>query len=192
MDLTGTATPDAYFEERWALGDDPWEHGSRWYETRKYDLTAAALPRPMYRRSFEPGCGAGFLTQRLAERSTDHLAMERHPRGVRTTTERCRHLASVTVTEGCIPSDWPDGRFDLIVLSEVLYYLADDELAEVLGRAHVALAPGGDLVAVHYRAVVDEHVRTGDEVHHRLTTSAPWEHLLHGVDPDFVLDVVRR
>ena len=53
MDLTQrTATPDGYFEDVWSAGDDPWEHGTRWYETRKYDLTVAALPRSRYRRSF--------------------------------------------------------------------------------------------------------------------------------------------
>lgn len=192
--MTGPAagTPADYFDQVWALGDDPWEHGSRWYETRKYDLTASALPRPRYDRSFEPGCGAGFLTRRLGARSARHLAMERHPRGVRATAERTRHLPGVTVVQGCIPFDWPDGSFDLIVLSEILYYLGDDALDEVLRRAFASLAAGGDLVAVHYRRRVEDHVRLGDEVHQHLRGAADWQPMLQVEDPDFVIDVVRR
>ena len=55
-------TPAAYFEELWSASPDPWEHSSRWYEARKYDLTVAALPAAHYRRAVEPACGVGLLT----------------------------------------------------------------------------------------------------------------------------------
>jgi SAM-dependent methyltransferase len=193
VDLTQrAATPDGYFEDVWAAGDDPWEHGTRWYETRKYDLTAAALPRPRYRRSFEPGCGAGFLTSRLAERSEEHLAMERHPRGVAATARRCHDRPTVTVLEGTIPDDWPPGRFDLIVLSEVLYYLDDADLDAVLERVDGSLVTGGDLVVVHYRPAVAEHTWTGDEVHTRLRSRTGWDVVLEVADPQFRLEVLER
>ena len=180
MGVTGTATSDAYFEERWALGDDPWEHGSRWYETRKYDLTGGgAAPPAVPSAPSSQAAARGSSPSGSPRRSREHLAMERHPRGVAATADRCRDLPTVTVVEGCIPADWPAGTFDLIVLSEVLYYLEDDALDEALRCAHAALPPGGDLVAVHYRPVVEEHVRTGDDVHRRLDASAPWERLLH-------------
>ena len=63
-----TATTDTYFEEQWERTDDPWDQVHRFSEQRKYDLTVAALPRPRYRRSFEPGCATGSLTRRLATR----------------------------------------------------------------------------------------------------------------------------
>jgi trans-aconitate methyltransferase len=187
-----TATPDAYFDRCWGDSDDPWAHARRWSETRKYRLTVAALPRPHYRRSFEPGCGIGVLTTLLAARSDDHLAMERHQRGVDATRRRCAALPEVTVTAGRIPADWPEGAFDLIVLSEVLYYLSAGELADVLDRVEAALVPDGDLVAVHYRPTVPEHAWTGDEVHERLRDRPGWTSLNHTVEPGFVLDVLRR
>jgi len=187
----GAATPDEYFDEQWARGADPWEHGTRWYETRKYDLTVAALPRPRYRRSFEPGCGAGFLTRRLAHRSEDHLAMERHPVGVAATRERCADRSTVQVVEGRIPDDWPTGTFDLIVLSEVLYYLDGEDLEACLTKARRSLDAGGHLIAVHYRRDVSAHRWTGDEVHDRLVRLPGWTSLLCGTDVDFRLDVVQ-
>jgi SAM-dependent methyltransferase len=184
------ATTDAYFDEMWASAGDPWAHASRWSERRKYDLTVASLPRPRYDRSFEPGCGIGVLTSSLAPRSQRHLAMERDPRGVEATRGRCADQPGVTVVEGRIPDDWPTAPFDLIVLSEVLYYLAD--IAPVLDLVEATITPGGDLVAVHFRPVVPEHAWTGDEVHEQLRSRPGWTALAHHVEDDFVLDVLRR
>ena len=182
-------TGDAYFEETWATGDDPWDHAGRWYEQRKYGLTVAALPRARYERSFEPGCGAGVLTRLLASRSAGHLAMERHPRGVQATAARCEDLPQVEVRLGTLPDDWPTGTFDLIVLSEILYYLDRAGIAETLDRGRRSLTPGGHLVAVHYRPEVDAHAWNGDEVHDRLRAAPGWLAGTQIVDPEFVLDV---
>lgn len=186
-----TATPDGYFDEMWQTGDDPWAHGTRWYEARKYDLTVAALPAERYQAAFEPGCGAGFLSERLAGRVDRLLAMERSPRGAEATTARCAAHPNVDVAVGRIPDDWPDGAFDLVVLSEVLYYLDDAALALALERTAASLAGaagGGHLVAVHYRLEVAEHARRGDEVHERLRAAFGPATVSH-VEPAFLLDV---
>ncbi len=194
MDLTAgpvrQATTAAYFEERWASSEDPWEHATRWYETRKYRLTVDALPRPHYRRGFEPGSGAGVLTSLLAPRVDELVSMERHPRGAAATQARCRHLPGVQVVTGAIPHDWPDGEVDLVVLSEVLYYLNAATLQSTLDHAAASLEPGGHLVAVHFRPVVEEHTWNGDEVHEWLLDQPGWAHLTRILDEAFVLDVL--
>lgn len=185
-----TSTPDAYFDEMWTRADDPWQHGSRWYEARKYALTVAALPRPRYRRAFEPGCAAGFLTEMLA-RCADHLvAMERSSRGVEVTRRRCAGQPGVDVRRGRIPEDWPEGRFDLIVLSEVLYYLDDDGLGTAIQRAGESLDVDGHLLAVHYRPPVDDHARRGDDVHRSLRAAFGSPTAAYH-ETAFVLDVFR-
>ena len=184
------ATSDDYFAEMWGQGDDPWEHATRWYEQRKYQITVAALPHARYRRSFEPGCGTGVLTRLLAERSDEHVAMERHPRGATATEERCRDLGNVTVEVGAIPRDWIAGTVDLIVLSEVLYYLDDDQLSVTIDRSLGSLCEGGTLVAVHYRADVEQHTWNGDEVHDRLQLDPRWDRPLSLRDDGFRLDVL--
>lgn len=170
--------------------DDPWEHGSRWYEARKYALTVAALPRPRYRRAFEPGCGAGFLTEMLARRADHLVAMERSSRGVEVTRRRCAGHPGVEARRGRVPEDWPEGRFDLIVVSEVLYYLDDDGLGTALQRAGESLDADGHLIAVHYRPSVDEHSRRGDDVH-RVLRAALGCPTASYQETAFVLDVFR-
>jgi SAM-dependent methyltransferase len=184
------ATTDTYFQDVWSTGDDPWDHAGRWYEQRKYDLTVAAVPVERWSRSFEPGCGTGVLTRMLAARADEHLAMERHPRGVEATRRRAADRASLTVVQGAIPYDWPDGTFDLIVLSEVLYYLSEVDLRDALRRTRASLRPGGHLVAVHYRPDVDEHTWNGDEVHDVLAAEPGWRTLTHVVDDEFRLDAL--
>lgn len=194
MDLTAgprrAATTASYFEDRWAGSVDPWKHAARWYEARKYGLTVGVLPRQRYRRCFEPGSGAGVLTQQLASRVGELVAMERHQRGAEATRRRCHDLANVRVMTGAIPEVWPDGRFDLIVLSELLYYLDAGAMHTTLERAAASLDQDGHLVAVHYRPQVEEHTWKGDEVHEWLLDQPGWAHGTHILDEAFVLDVL--
>lgn len=187
-----TPTPDGYFADWWGRSDDPWDHAGRFYERRKYDLTVASLPLERYRRAFEPGCGTGLLTARLATRVDSLLASDRHPRPVAVTAGRCQEFAGVQVELRRIPDDWPSEKFDLIVLSEILYYFNEDSLADTLSLAADTLTPAGHLVAVHYRANVAEHALSGDDVHRRIADTPTWRRLLQHREDDFVLEVYER
>jgi SAM-dependent methyltransferase len=187
-----TATPDCYFSEWWGRSDDPWDHAGRFYESRKYDLTVASLPRPHYRRAFEPGCATGLLTARLAGRVDSVLATDRHQRAVAVAAERCQASPGVAVELRQIPDDWPPGTFDLIVLSEILYYLDVSGVTEALRQAALTLDPGGHLVAVHYRAEVAEHALTGDTVHRLIDEFPAWDRQVRHQEEDFVLEVFER
>ncbi|MEJ8646652.1 SAM-dependent methyltransferase [Streptomyces sp. MS1.AVA.3] len=155
------STPPAYFDALYAGATDPWDLAGRWYEQRKYALTVASLPRRRYRAAFEPGCSVGVLTARLADRCDHLLATDRVPSAVATAAERTRGLPHVEVRRLTIPDEWPDGTFDLVVLSEILYYFDDSALDDVLTRTLDSLEPGGTLVAVHWNHPVPEHRRTG-------------------------------
>ncbi|MFJ9346542.1 SAM-dependent methyltransferase [Streptomyces sp. NPDC101237] len=158
------STPPSYFETMYREASDPWHLGERWYEQRKYGLTLAALPRPRYRRAFEPACSVGELTVRLAERCDRLVACDRVRSAARTAARRTEDLAHVDVRHLAVPAQWPSGTFDLIVLSELLYYFDSEELDTVLGLTVRSLEAGGTLVAVHWNHTVPEHLRTGDEL----------------------------
>jgi Nodulation protein S (NodS) len=117
-----------YFEGMYAANPDPWEFATRWYERRKYALTLAALSRPHYRSAFEPGCSIGVLTEALALRCDRLLSVDLVDAAVRQCRTRTASLPSaagqVEVRQwDATNDDWPDESFDLVVVSEILYYL---------------------------------------------------------------------
>ncbi len=156
------------FEAAYQSHDDPWDFTTSPYEQRRYELTVATLPRPRYRRAFEPGCSIGELTARLASRCDTVVARDAAPTAVARARQRLAVWPGVDVDQGMVPGDWPEGRFDLVVLCELGYYLSADELAEVARRSLGSLAGDGTFLAGHWRGTADDQVQHGDEVHRQL------------------------
>lgn len=187
-----SATPADYFTSMYAGTEDPWDLAGRWYEQRKYALTLGALPHPRFRRAFEPGCSVGVLTRLLAGRCEELLAADRVASAVDAARARNRDLPHVAFRHLVLPQDWPGGSFDLIVLSELLYYFDDATLRTVLDRAARSLEPGGTLLTVHWAHPVPDHVRTGRELDPFLDATEGLSPQLRLDDPDFVLRSFRR
>lgn len=164
--------PDDYFHGMYDASPDPWGFTDRWYEERKRALTLAALPARRYATAFEPGCSIGVLTEGLAARCDDLLAADVSPVALASATARLSGASQVRFELRAMPQDWPAGRFDLVVLSELLYYLGEDDLRTVAGRAVEAVAPGGTLLSVHWRHPVRDYPQTGDAVQQAVADAA--------------------
>ncbi|MEE3852246.1 class I SAM-dependent methyltransferase [Gordonia sp. LSe1-13] len=181
--------PDGYFHTMYAHSDDPWGFTQRFYERRKYALTLAALSAERYHRVFEPGCSIGVLSAELALRSDQLECLDLSPRATALAADRLAVYGDrVSVRTGDLVADWPDGRFDLIVLSELLYYLDPHEVDGVVERLSDALTPDGEVIAVHWRRKVPDYPQSGDDVHDRLIAS-PLHHVAGYSDADLRLDV---
>ena len=186
------STPPDYFEAMYRDTDDPWHLGERWYEQRKYALTTAALPRARYRSAFEPACSVGALSVLLADRCDQLLSCDRSPRAVAAAAARLADHPHARVEHRLLPDQWPDETFDLIVLSEFLYYQDPPGVAQILDKAVNALEPGGTLAAVHWRHPVPDHSQTGDAVHQALRATPGLVRIAEHSEPDFLLDVLVR
>jgi SAM-dependent methyltransferase len=178
-----------HFRERYAASPDPYGLAERWYETRKYALTVALLPRDHYGTAFEPGCSIGVLTERLASRCGSLLACDAIPDAVASARARTTGLPGVRVERRTIPGQWPRRPFDLIILSELLYYFGDADLNEVLRLAVSSLRPDGHLLVVHWRHPAPDHPRTGDETHDVVAGHPALARLAGYRDPDFTAEV---
>ncbi len=181
-----------YFRDLYAACADPRGLAGRWYEARKYAVSTALLPRQRYGRAFEPGCSIGVLTAMLAPRCDALLACDAVPDAVSSARARTAGLPGVRVEQRAVPGQWPPGSFDLIVLSELLYYFDDADLGQVLGLGIGSLRPGGQLLAVHWRHPAPDHPRTGDEVHEDLAAHPALARLAGYRDPDFTAEVYAR
>ena len=180
------------FDAMYEAAPDPWSFEDRWYEQRKYAISLALLPDQRYRSVFEPGCSIGVLTALLARRCDCLLACDLAADAVRAAARRTRDLPHVLVERRQIPQEWPAARFDLIVLSEILYYFGDRDLEQVLDRGVRALQPGGTLLAVHWRHPAAEYPGSGDDVHRALAARAGLARLAVHDEEDFLAEVYRR
>jgi LmbE family N-acetylglucosaminyl deacetylase/SAM-dependent methyltransferase len=189
-----TSSLDAgFFDDFYAAyGDDPWGFTDRWYERRKRALTLASLPRDRFGRAFEPGCSIGVLTAELAARCDHLLALDPVAAAVNRAAERTAALEHVEVRQGSVPADWPDGAFDLVVLSEVGYYCGADDLVRLVERTAQCLTDDGVVVACHWRHPVEDYPVTGDAVHEALLAHPHLALLAQHVEDDFRLDVLVR
>jgi trans-aconitate methyltransferase len=157
----------AYFDRLYKENEDPWSFRDRWYEARKRRLTLAALPDEHYQSVFEPGCSIGMLTSDLAARSDHVLAMDISPSALRQAAAQVPD--NVELRQGAVPADWPPRRFGLIVVSEVGYYLDDDDCNRL---ADMAVSSARDLIAVHWRHPVPDYPLSGDQVHSAINLAA--------------------
>ncbi|KTS12527.1 SAM-dependent methyltransferase [Microbacterium testaceum] len=181
-----------YFDDMYARHDDPWGFDSRWYEERKRAAVLAALPRRRYRSAFEAGCSTGALTALLAERCDRVLAVDLAAAALDRARTRLAGQGHVELRRATLPGDWPEGVFDLVVLSEVAYYWAGADLGRGLTASVGSLREDGHLVACHWRHPVSEYPWTGDDVHDALAARPDLVRLVRHEEEDFVLEVFAR
>lgn len=156
------------FDRMYRADADPWGFATSPYEQARYAATLAWLRAPRYHRAFEPACSIGVLTDRLAERCDHVVACDVSPRACELARERLAHRSGVDVVEGAVPDWWPDGTFDLVVLSELAYYWDPDGVDELARRVLSSLAWPSEVVAVHWLGTSPDHCQHGATVHDQL------------------------
>lgn len=182
-----------YFDALHAGAEDPWGFESRWYEERKRGILVATLPDRGYGDVLEIGTSTGVLSRELAERaSARFVGVDVSEVAVARAGERNRDLAHASFERMTVPEEWPEGTFDLIVVSEVGYYLSPDGLTQMIDRALTGLSENGALVFCHWRHEIADQALTGDDVHAVLERTPGLVRLARHLEEDFVLDVVVR
>ncbi|GAA4875287.1 class I SAM-dependent methyltransferase [Actinomycetospora straminea] len=181
-----------YFDELYAADADPWGIERGWYEERKRAVVLAALPRPRYARAFEPGCAGGSLSVPLAARCDELVCWDPAQRAVDATRARLADRPHVRVEQGALPPRTPDGTFDLVVASEVVYYLDDADRAAFWDAVTERLRPGGHLLAVHWLREAPEYPVEGGAVHDELADRPGLARVVRHDEADFRLEVYAR
>lgn len=169
---------------------DPW-HVDSYYERRKRALTLASLPREHYGQALEVGCSIGELAIDLARRCGHLLAVDSSETAIELARHRTAGVDHVDVRRARVPDEWPEGRFDLISISEVGYFLSPRRLEEVVSLVRDALTEDGHLLLCHWRHQPVGWPLAGPHVHEAFLAGGA-DVLVEHHEPDFLLHVLGR
>nr|WP_294509942.1 SAM-dependent methyltransferase [uncultured Rhodopila sp.] len=146
----------AHFQKIYDASPDPWGFGSDPYEQDKYRHTLQALGDRRFAAGLEVGCSIGVLTRMLAPRCGALLGIDLVEQPLEAARARCADQPTVRFTRMQVPQAWPDGRFDLIVLSEVLYFLTAADIDWCARRVLDSLLPGAVVILVNWLGQSDD------------------------------------
>ncbi len=182
-----------YFDALYAARADPWEFESSPYEEAKYAATLGALPRPSYANTLEVGCSIGVFTRQLAARCEQLLAVDVSKAALAKARARCADLPQVIFEQRDASKEFPAGRFDLILVSEVAYYFSMPDLETFRTNVYAALLPRGQLLLVHYTGETN-YPLTADQVHGAFLAweEGKWRSLTGGRSEGYRLDLLEK
>jgi predicted TPR repeat methyltransferase len=146
----------SYFETLYTANPDPWDFAGSAYEHRKYAATIEMLGGRHFSRGLEIGCSIGVLTKLLANCCDELFSVDIVEHAIAQARTRCADDRHVTFARMQVPETWPAGCFDLIVFSEVLYFLDPADIARTAALADASLTAGGMLLLVSYTEEIEE------------------------------------
>ena len=169
--------------------DDPWGFETSWYEARKRALTLAVLGRERYGSVLDIGCSTGVLTAELASRADHVTAVDASAAALRRAGARLRDHEHVELVHGSTGSDLPRTTYDLVVLSEVGYFLTGAELLALLRWVRGVLAPDGEVLLCHWRRPTSDVPLDGPLVHRQARAALDLPVAASYADDDLLLEV---
>jgi protein-L-isoaspartate O-methyltransferase len=183
--------PPSYFDAIYQNDPDPWKFETSQYEAEKYVATIASLPQSRYRSALEIGGSIGVLTQKLAYICDSVLSIDVSQRAQDRAIQRCKQLPQVHFQIMNFPTQYPQQKFDLILVSEVGYYWCLEDLQVAQKRIFELLEKGGHLLLVHWLPRSPDYPLTGDEVHDSFLKFVPTqlEHLKCQQNKKYRLDL---
>jgi cyclopropane fatty-acyl-phospholipid synthase-like methyltransferase len=182
MSEPGQTLLPEYFDALYTADPDPWKFAGSPYERDKYALTLEAMPKPRYRSALEVGCSIGVFTRSLASRCNSLVAIDAAQTPLVEARRRCADLPGVRFEHMFVPEQWPIGDFELILLSEVVYYLSREDVGRLAARVSDSLIKGGSVILVHWTGPTN-YPLSGDEA------AALF---IEGIGPGYVVDRADR
>lgn len=146
----------AGFEAKYRDAIDPWNYRASLFERRKRRILLQACGTRTYGRCLELGCSIGETTALLARRCLRVLAVDSSETALREAMRVHGKEPRIAFRQAVLPRAMPPGRFDLIVVSELAYYLTARDLDDLMMRLDLSAAPGCRIVALHHVTAFDD------------------------------------
>lgn len=178
----------APFDAMYVGDDDPWRVTTSFYERRRLDVVLASLGRARYRSALDIGCATGHLSELLVTRADRVTGLDASAAALAVAASRTS-AAGVQWLQGTAPADIPDDTFDLIVLSEMAYFLDGPDLLATLRAVRRALRPGGEIVLADWRHRTENIPLDGPTVHRQVAAAMDLPLRARYEDADLMVEV---
>ncbi|MHB8659477.1 MAG: SAM-dependent methyltransferase [Solirubrobacteraceae bacterium] len=178
------------FEQRYRSDPDPWNYTTSGYEREKYAATLEACGPGPSECALELGGSIGVFSAMLAPRCRRLLTIDAAPTAVAIARERLAGFDHVEAILGEIPSAIPARGYDLVLASEILYYLDPPRLEDTLELLTGLVRPGARVVAVHWSPPGPERPFDAEDVHGILRGHPSLRSLHACANGSYLLDVL--
>ena len=182
----------ADFESLYQRDEDPWGYRTRTYEREKYQATLDACGSGPFHSALELGASIGVFSALLAPRCRRLTTVDGAPTAVRAAEALLSPYPTVRVLLGTIPDAVPGEAVDLVVASEILYYLDADSFSATLRCLSQVLVGGGRFVAAHWRPTGPDRPASAEMVHSELGSLAWLDEIEDRSTSDYLLNVYER
>jgi predicted TPR repeat methyltransferase len=153
---------EAFFDDLWKQGD-PWKLETCDFERIKYEHEIGMLRGRRYARVLEIGCGAGWFTRSLAQIADRIVALDISPAAI----GRARAVPGFQSIDFRVANmmDYnprAEGPWDLVVMSETIYYLgwlySFFDVAWLAAELFAATCDGGQVLMANTCGGVDDYL----------------------------------
>jgi SAM-dependent methyltransferase len=156
------------FELKFRENIDPWNYSHSPFECFKREILLRACGRYMHGRGLEIGCAIGETTRPLAQICLSLMAVDGSATALNEARRRLGVNSKVRLLKATVPDHMPPGPFDLIVMSEIAYYLPVHKLTTLGRKATADLAPHGLIVVLDHRRAFEDAAQLPRIAHQRL------------------------
>lgn len=161
IDLSG-------FEEKFRETIDPWDYRTSCFEARKRGELLRACGPGKLGRGLELACAIGETSRALLSRCLTLTATDGASTALAEARRRTPPNLRITFRQGVLPRDVPRGPFDLIVVSEIAYYLSRRDVDDLARRLVRQTASGGRIVVLHHVIPFADAAQLPASAHERL------------------------
>jgi predicted TPR repeat methyltransferase len=181
-----------YFDAMYEDSNDPWNFAGSAYEQEKYKHTISALEGKYFSNALEIGCSIGILTEQLAPSCSFLLGVDISEKPIAIARERLKERKGIQFGVFAIPGEYPEGKYDLIMLSEVAYYLSKEDLELTRELIFDSLNSGGTLCLVNWRAQIEGCAFNGDEISRIFTGDTAYINTYQDIQDNYRIDVMMK
>jgi len=181
---------EKHFEELYRKKPDPWNYENYEFEKEKYLKTLQMIPGEV-ETVWEVGSSEGLFTQLLLEGGKKVLGVEISATALQRAEERLKDYGNrIRLQRLDITREDIDGTFDLILASEILYYLGGKNILLFLEeKFYRHLRPGGYLLLCHFYPsgkIIHDIYRENHRFHEVI------EEITHHPHRDYIITLLKR